>query len=212
MGQYTSRVDICQAAAMRIGTQTVTTIENPKTVTESRLSFLYDKTKRSVIRSGMWNFAQAIANIASSSETIPDGFSKVFIFPTDFLRYIGVLINGELITLDTEDYMMAGNKIYLKNYTSDSLTIKYIRDVSDVKKFDDLFTEALVLKLAYELCFIETQKSALTKRLLDEYNMKMIEAKAISGQEQKPRRVCKSKWRAARNSLSYSSVALPWRE
>ena len=212
MSQYTSRVDICQAAAMKIGSQTITSIENPKTVTESRLSFLFDKVKRTVIRAGVWNFAQAILTLPSVSEDVPDGFTKVFALPNDYLRYIGVIQNGFLVVQDTEDYMLAGGKIYQRNYASDSLTIKYLRDVSDVKKFDDLFIEALVLKLAYELCFIESQKSALTKRLLEEYTLKMVEAKAINGQEQKPRRVQRSRWGAARRSVSNSSASMPWRE
>lgn len=212
MSQYTSRVDICQAAAMKIGSQTVTSIENPTTVTESRLSFLYDKVKRTVLRAGMWNFAQAIATLASISEDVPDGFSKVFALPNDYLRHIGIMVNGVLITQDTEDYMLVGDKIYQRNYTADALTIKYIRDVSDVKKFDDLFIEAFVLKLAYELCFIETQKSVLTKSLLEQYTLKLVEAKAVSSQEQKPRRVQHSRWRASRNAVSNTSVALPWRD
>lgn len=45
MGKFTIRADICQAAAMKVGAQDITSVENPKTVTESRLSFLYDQTK-----------------------------------------------------------------------------------------------------------------------------------------------------------------------
>ena len=212
MSQYTSRVDICQAAAMKIGAQTVTSIENPKTVTESRLSFLYDKVKRTVIRAGVWNFAQAILTLPSLSEDVPDGFTKVFALPNDYLRYIGVMVNGFLTIQDTEDYMLAGGKIYQRNYTSDALTIKYIRDVNDIKKFDDLFIEALVLKLAYELCFIESQKSAMTRRILEEFTLKMVEAKAINGQEQKPRRVSNSRWGAARRAVGRSGIAMPYRE
>jgi hypothetical protein len=197
---------------MKIGTQDVTSIENPKTVTESRLSFLYDKTKRSVIRAAVWNFAQEIATIPSISETVPEGFSKVYAFPNDFIRFIGIMVNGMWSVLRTEDYMIAGGKIYVKNYSSDSLTIKYIREVNDVRKFDDLFIETLVLKLAYELCFIETQKSALTNRLLQEYDMKIAEAKAISGQEQRPRKISVSRWGRIRNSVANSGTAMPWRE
>lgn len=60
MGKFTTRVDICQAAAMKVGAQDITSVENPKTVTESRLSFLYDQTKRYVLREGIWNFAQKL--------------------------------------------------------------------------------------------------------------------------------------------------------
>jgi len=212
MSKFTTRIDICQAAAMKVGSQSVTSIENPKTTTESRLSFLYDQTKRYVLREGVWNFAQKIITITSLSETLPDGFSKAFALPNDNVRFMGIIVNGLFVVPDTEDYMLADGKIYFRKYSSDTLTLKYIRDINEVRKFDDSFIAAFVLRLAYELAFAETQKSALTTRLLEEYALAITQAKMLDGQEQKPRIVCRSKWMNARRAGSYSGLALPWRE
>lgn len=211
MGKFTTRVDICQAAAMKVGAEDITSVENPKTVTESRLSFLYDQTKRYVLREGIWNFAQKIVTISSLSEALPSGFSAVFALPNDNVRFMGIIINGEYVVPDTESYMLADGKIYFRNYEGETLTLKYIRDINDVKKFDDSFVAALVLRLAYELAFAETQKSTLTSRLLEEYSLAIAQAKMIDGQEQKPRLVSRSKWLAARRAGGHSGVALPWR-
>lgn len=213
MGKFTTRVDICQAAAMKVGAQDITSVENPKTVTESRLSFLYDQTKRYVLREGIWNFAQKIVTLPSLSEEVPEGFSKVFALPNDNVRFMGIIVNGEYVVPDTDLYMLADNKIYFKNfyYVGDTLTLKYIRDINDVRKFDDLFIASFVLRLAYELAFAETQKSALTNRLLEEYAASIIQAKMVDGQEQKPRRVSRSGWLAARRSIESTGIALPWR-
>jgi len=212
MSKYTSRVDICQAAAMKVGSRDISNIENPKTTTESRLSFLYDQTKRYVLREGIWNFAQKIVTISSLDEVIPEGFSKVFALPNDNVRFMGLMINGEFYVPHTEDYMLADGKIYMKRYPSDSITIKYIRDINDVRKFDDTFVSAFVLRLAYELAFVESGKNTLSNRLLEEYTLAMTQAKMIDGQEQKPRLVSRSKWMRARGRGSYSGSALPWRE
>ena len=81
MGRYTTALDICQAAAYKIGAAPVTNIENPGTITEERLSFLYDRVRRYVLRVGVWNFAQNITRLTSLSEDMPEGFSSVFMFP-----------------------------------------------------------------------------------------------------------------------------------
>lgn len=213
MSKFTTSTQICQAAAMKVGAQDITSIENPKTVTESRLSFLYDQTKRYVLREGIWNFAQKIVTLPSLSEETPEGFSKVFALPNDNVRFMGIIVNGEFVVPDTELYMLADNKIYFRGsaYVGDTLTLKYIRDINDVRKFDDLFVASFVLRLAYELAFVETQKSALTNRLLEEYAASIIQAKMVDGQEQKPRRVTRSRWMRARRSVDLSGVSLPWR-
>ena len=109
---------------MKVGTEDITSIENPVTVTESRLSFLYDQTKRYVLRTGVWNFAQRIKKLASLDETHPTGFSKVYALPPDNVRYLGIMVNGELVTQDTTEYMLADGKIYQRFITSDELEIK----------------------------------------------------------------------------------------
>lgn len=212
MSKFTTRIEICQAAAMKVGSQDVTSIENPKTVTESRLSFLYDQTKRYVLREGVWNFARKIVTITSLAEAMPLGFTKVFALPSDNVRFMGIMINGLFIVPRTEDYALADGKIYFRGYSSNTLDLVYIRDINEVRKFDDSFIAAFVLRLAYELSFAESGKSALTNRLLQEYSMALDQAKMVDGQEQKPRIVSRSKWMRARGAGSRSGLALPWRE
>lgn len=132
-----------------------------------------------MLREGIWNFAQKIVTLPSLSEEVPEGFSKVFALPNDNVRFMGIIVNGEYVVPDTDLYMLADNKIYFKNfyYVGDTLTLKYIRDINEVRKFDDLFVASFVLRLAYELAFAETQKSALTNRLLEEYAASIIQAK-----------------------------------
>lgn len=217
MAKLSSKIDICQAAAYKIGTEPITDVDNPKTVMEKRLGFLYDKVRRYVLRLGVWNFAQEIKTLASLREDTPEGFALVYEFPNDFIRFEGLMVNGEYIVPDTSSYMIAGGKIYLRgsNYSdpeSLTLTIKYIKDFTEVGRFDDCFTDAFVLRLAYELAYMTTTKTTLTNRLNEEFQESLIQARMIDGQEQKPRIVSKSKWVQARRAGSYTSVALPYRE
>lgn len=211
MGRYTTALDICQAAAYKIGAAPVTNIENPGTVTEQRLSFLYDRVRRYVLRVGVWNFAQKVTRLTSLSEDMPEGFSSVFMFPTDFIRFLGFVQGGEFYVPPTDDYMIANNRVYLKYYTDTSIWLKYISDFENVATMDDCFIDTLILRLAYELAYIESGKSTLVTRLLEEYEYSLLQAKMIDGQEQKPRRVCRSRWQQARHYGSSSDSALPYR-
>lgn len=216
MAKLSSKIDICQAAAYKIGTEPITDVDNPKSVMEKRLGFLYDRVRRYVLRLGVWNFAQQIRTLASLKEEIPEGFAYVYEFPKDFIRFEGFVVNGEYVVPDTSAYMIAGGKIYVRgneftNLDSSTLTIKYIRDIGEVNRFDDCFLDAFILRLAYELAYMTTTKTTLTNRLNEEFWESIIQARMIDGQEQKPRIVCKSKWIAARRGGSSSGVALPYR-
>lgn len=219
MARFSSKNDICQAAAFKIGTEPITDVDNPQTVMEKRLGFLYDKVRRYVLRLGVWNFAQQIKTIANLKEEVPEGFAMVFEFPNDFVRFEGFVVDGEYIVPDTSSYMIANSKIYLRgpNYAVQKdnvslLTIKYIKDFEEVRRFDDCFLDAFILRLAYELAYMTTTKTTLTNRLNEEFWESITQARMIDGQEQKPRVVSRSKWVQARRAGSYSSVALPYRE
>lgn len=213
MSTYTSKVDICQGAAMLVGTESISSIENPKTVTESRLSFLYDKVRVSVLRQGVWNFATKVFTLSKLvGEDLPDGMAAAYSFPTDFIRYMGLFLNGEMYVQDTSDYLISNGKLYQRYYDSDSLSIIYIRNIQDVSKFDPLFSDALVLKLASELAFVETGRTTLVSQLREEYELALVAAKAVDGQEQKPKRITRSKWLTARRLGLRSSAATPYEE
>lgn len=211
MARYTSSVDICRAAAYKIGTIPITNIETPTTVTEERLSFLYDRVRRYVLRVGIWHFAQKIVRLTCLSEDLPSGFSKAFLFPEDFIRFMGLVEGGRFYVPPSDDYMIANGRLYLANETNNFIWLKYISDFKNVSAMDDCFIDAFILRLAYELAFMETTKTTLTNRLLEEYEYALLQAKMVNGQEHKPKVVCRSSWLRDRNRVSSVGVALPYR-
>jgi len=205
MSQLTSEIDICNDAIARLGGKFITSIYNPVTHTETLLSSIYAKNRRIVLRSAVWNFAKTLKTIAKSNEVTP-GFSAVYPLPNDFIRFLGVQ-NMDLMGSQVDRYMLSDNKLYLKDSSADSIVLTYIKDVTDVTRYDALFTEALSLRLAYNLQFALSGKNTTSDRLLQEYLNALQDAKMIDGQEQKPIRVQRSRWMSARHRGRLSQYA-----
>lgn len=205
MPKFTTDIDICNDAIARIGGKFIHSIEAPTTYTEELCASMYDKNRRVVLRLAVWNFAKAIKPVAKSDEKL-NGFSGVYPLPNDFVRFLGVQ-NMDLMGSGTDRYMLADRKLYLKDEAPDSINLIYIKDVSDVAKFDDLFIEALSLRLAYNLQFALTGKNTTAQRLYEEFLEALTAAKMIDGQEQKPIRVERSKWLAKRRRYYTGSYA-----
>lgn len=205
MAKFTTDIDICNDAISRIGGKPIHSIEDPTTYTEQLCSSMYIKNRQIVLRSAVWNFAKCIKPIAKSDETLK-GFSGVYPLPNDFVRFLGVQ-NMDLMGGETDRYMLADRKIYLKDSAPDSINLIYIKDVSDVAKFDALFIEAFSLRLAYNLQFALTGKNTTSQRLYEEYLEALTIAKMIDGQEQKPIRVQRSKWLAKRRRFGVGQYA-----
>ena len=196
MGVFTSEIDICNDAIARVGGKFINSIESPTTHTETLVASMWAKNRRIVLRSAVWNFAKCYKSIAKSSETL-SGFSGIYPLPNDFIRFLGV--DGmDLTGADTDRYMLSDNKIYLKDAAPNSITLIYIKDVTDVTRYDALFVEALSLRMSYNLQYALSGKNTTSDRLLQEYMEALTVAKMIDGQEQKPIRKQRSKWLAAR--------------
>lgn len=206
MPKYTSEVDICNDAVSRVGGKFIHSIETPTTYTERLCAHIYEKNRRIVLRSAVWNFARSVKSIAKSTDKL-NGYAAAYPLPNDFVRFLGVQ-NMDLLGSNTDRYLIADGKIYLKDESPDSINLVYIKDVEDVTKYDALFVEAFALRLAYNLQYAMTGKNATSQRLYEEYLEALVTAKMIDGQEQKPVRVERSRWLAKRlryNTGRYAS-------
>ena len=202
---FLTDVDICNDAIARVGGKLIQSIESPTTLTENYCATMYPKNRRIVLRSAVWNFARTTKEIAKSSEQAK-GYAGVYPLPNDFLRLLGV-IGMDLMGYDTDRYRLSDNKLYLVDCGTPSIELEYIRDVEDATRFDPLFTEALSLRLAYNLQYALSGKNTTAQRLYEEYQLALAEAKSIDGQEQKPIRVQRSRWLAARRRGTVRSYA-----
>lgn len=171
----TSVVDICNNALIRIGSKTITSLTDGDKVANS-CNTIYERTRDTLLRMHLWNFAMKRTQLASEEDAPAFGFSYSYPLPSDFIR---------VKQLDESDdpYKIEAGKLL-----TDAAEVKliYVSRIEDVAQFDPLFTEALVLLLAINLSYILIGSNGREASLKEELNKTLFLAKQVDGQEDTP--------------------------
>lgn len=171
----TSVVDICNNALIRIGSKTITSLTDGDKVANS-CNTVYERTRDTLLRMHLWNFAMKRTQLASEQAAPAFGFSYSYPLPSDFIR---------VKQLDESDdpYKIEAGKLL-----TDASTVKliYVSRIEDVAQFDPLFTEALVLLLAINLSYILIGSNGREASLKEELNKTLFLAKQVDGQDDTP--------------------------
>lgn len=206
-------VDVCNLALDRLGQAPIASILAPASPSEDVCARQYDQTRRECLREFIPNFARKSALLTTVTDPPTDfDFSNAYLLPNDFVRLLKigdrVLFGGAVPALF---YTLADNLLYCDGATTQSvldnegnpvtgLPIRYVYDAITVPKFDSLFLKVLKLQLASNCAYKFTLKSGLKKDLDEELKNARNQAAAVSGQEQPPLRVQRSRIRDVRRS------------
>jgi hypothetical protein len=141
----------------------------------------YEQTRDSVLRSHWWRFASTRAVLALDTETPSSEWDYQFILPEDFLRMKSIY-EDRFSDANLDSYALEGTFL-LTNESS--MSIRYIRKVTDVTEFDPLFIEVLVLHLALKLipALAGTKSEALTLDVKQDLKNLTSQVRAIDRQE-----------------------------
>jgi len=191
-----SEVNLCNMALDLLKVPPITNIRDPKTHDESICSRWYDTTRRQVLRAHPWNFAKARTTLSRNATAPAFGYADKYAFPNDFirLRFIG----DDIDTLQSVDYQIEEGFLLMNNGGASDLNIGYIKDQLVVGKYDELFKNYLAQQMAYNMAYGFSGKETLRqgiKKMLDDTRM---EARAINGQDNPPRRITRSRFMGAR--------------
>lgn len=172
----TSEVLICSNALRKLGDDPITSFTDP--TNRARLcQAIYPKTRDAVLRDHAWN--RAVKRVALAELVDPPAFefAHAYALPSDFIRL-----------LDTDLDNRRPHKIEGDAVVTDatSIKIKYISRLTDTTKFDDMFTDCLIARMAYELAQAVTSKQSLSQQFWTEYQDKLKNAKAVDGQDDDP--------------------------
>ena len=151
-------LDICNLALSRLGESPITAID-PNGSLPARLCYMhYHPVRREVLCAHRWSFATTSATL-QSSEPATEGSTHQLrhSLPADCLRVLGV---------NSRSWTLRGRGIYT---TTPELRLLYIADVEDTALFEPLFTEALVLRLAWKLCIPLINSTTARQALGEEY-------------------------------------------
>lgn len=170
---------------LRSGEQ-VTDISSPEGTIESMCARWYDITRQSALRQFPFNFARERANIPKCATDPLFGYPDAYLLPNDYLGYVFVGEEAEGSGSIT-DFRIEGGKLLVDNDGASSLPLCYIKDVTDVAKFDPIFLNYLVGELAMvfgnSITGLNKSLGAMEK-FRDRWEAK---ARAKNGQENPPR-------------------------
>ena len=199
-----NEVELCNMALDLLKAGTITNIRDPKTGPETICARWYDTTRRQVLRAHPWNFAKARTTLSRNATDPEFGYADKYALPNNFirLRFIG----DEAEPLTQTDYQIEGGFIYIDNGGNASLDIGYVKDELVVSKYDELFKRYLATQMAYNMAYVFSGKTTLRTDLQTVLADIRIEARAINGQDNPPRRVTYSKFIGARRSYAGPSA------
>ena len=173
-----SATNICNLALGRIGSKRINNIETDNTVEAIQCRIHYAQTRDALIRSHWWRFATKRAELSQDITDPAFGWNNQFVLPVDFLRLKRVYSNDYPTK---RSFSIEGDRILTNE---DTVNITYIALVEDTSKFDALFIEVLVLRLAIKLVMPLAQDNVLRRDLSVELQPLMSQVRTIDFQEQ----------------------------
>lgn len=184
------KTDIINMALTQIGAQPITgpTDESEQNRVANRV---WDICRDDVLADHNWNFATCRATLAQDVSSPDFGYDNQFVLPTNpyCLRVV------RMADIDT-DYKVEGRLLL----TDDSeAQIIYIGRVTDTTKFSPKFTSALASRLAAEMAYPVMQSISKKKLAMEDYKMKLVDARCVDGMEGSVEKIEAEEWIDARD-------------
>lgn len=207
-----SSVEICNMALDYIGERAdVTSIEVPEKPNEVILARHYDVTRQNLLREYLWNFARTEATLARTGDGGLDYRDK-FLMPNDCLRVISIGV----ALFEIKDYNIQGREILIngqqpgsQQQSANALQLRYMKDETEVSKFDSLFIKLLALQLACNISYKFSGKKTQTEIINQLLKQETAKATSVNSQEKKPRRVDHSRSINARTFYGTEDIITP---
>lgn len=204
MARPTSPVDVCNLALDELKQAPVNSITTPLTVAEFVCSRWYDQSRQESLFAHPWKFGIKRIQLTPNPTTTPlFGYAYAYDLPTDYIRlvtvgddYIGDLKSE--FEIESNQLLAVSGDVTFDGTTKD---VRYIFDAVDVTKFSPGFIKYLALRMALNMCNKFSISSQLKKDLKEDFAQIEIEAKAVNGQERRPKRIQYSKILTKRRGL-----------
>jgi hypothetical protein len=155
------------------------------------ISQVYADVRDEVLVTHAWTFAQKRNVLSQVSDPIiwsDDTMKFKYAIPTDFLKLISFNIPNAFVRFESDGILSDTN----------GLKILYTFRNDDPTTYFPLFTAALVVRLAYEVCFNLVESTNKSQALWEEYQEKLNRAIAGDSQQGTPNQVQQDEWESMR--------------
>jgi hypothetical protein len=189
----TSDVEICNSAFVKIGEDTVVSLdEDRKQARYAKRQ--YPRKRQQLIRSYRWNFAIRRTSLAPEASAPAFGFTNRFLLPYNALKLIGLYDPNEPqnnYTSTRTPYKVEGRYVLADEIT---LKIFYLEDVTDPGQFDPMFAESLSWLLAWELAYTLSGGGQIADTARQSFYQSIKEARFADAIEGQPEIIQASEW------------------
>ncbi len=173
-----TKIDLCSRALVKLGANSIASF-NEATAEAKVCAQLYEPTVESLLASYPWRFALEKATLARLTSKPTADYQYAYQLPNNCVR---VLSAGNGSKSQGLKYKIVGNMLHTN---ADQVIISYIAR-PDESVFPAFFSNALIAKLAAELCLPLTESTARTdymyKRAEEEFKI----AKLTDSQQDVP--------------------------
>lgn len=170
-----SAIDIANASLSLIGDQTITSFADG-TPRANVVNAFYPIARDATLREHPWNFAEARQVLAALVAVPPFEYSIYYQLPTDCVR---VRRNDDI----DSPYRVEEDRVATD---ASEFNLVYTKKITDPNRFDPLFVEALIYKLASMISVPLLQDFAKAKALHELYSLALSKAKGVDALEGTP--------------------------
>ncbi len=171
LSETLSETSICNQALGRIGSLRIEgNVETEDSVPAIQCRLHYEQTRDALLRTHKWRFASARSELTQGDDPKDFEWDNQFALPDDFVRFKS-MDEEQGFTSRRNRHAIEGQRI-LTNFSSVSLL--YIKKVTDVLEFEPLFITALVLFLADRLIGSLAGGDARIQKKIDDAIAKLV--------------------------------------
>lgn len=193
-----SKVQICNLALLRLGTNPITSLTEGNTAANA-CNLVYDHCRESLLRRHFWNFAIENIQLAADSTAPAFKYANRYPLPADFIRVKEIYAQGSPYSIDGQ---------YLHTDDAAPLKLSYIKNIEDVTKFDSIFVEALVLMIIVKIGSRIQGDGFNPAIYLEELQRISMEAKKVDAQDASPTQWSINTFTGARRNLSGDTASV----
>ena len=188
-----NKVSVINHALRRVGEDPINSIDE-QSLPAQIMKDVYDDCLDAQLREWPYPFSVTTQELSTVSAETPPDYTYVFQLPADYLRMVSIMPTSNTSTLywrwdplyPEKNYTYAQmwkireGKIYIN---VDELTIEYVKLEVDPVKWDSLFRDMFIWRLADEVAMPLTQRVDVADRCAQRYMMALQKARGIAGTE-----------------------------
>ena len=173
-----TKIDLCSRALIKLGAQTIASFDEA-TAEAKVCSQLYEPTLESLLAAYPWRFALEKAQLPRLVQTPQADYQYAYQLPHNCVR---VLSAGNSDRSQGLKYKIVGNMLHTN---SEQVIISYISR-PDETAFPPFFSNALIAKLAAEMCLPLTESTTRTDYMYNRAEEEFKTAKLTDSQQDVP--------------------------